>query len=166
MPVTRQGRSRRRAPAWSWWRIAPLDGAIAWAIVLVCLALCMQRIQPFLSKLMLVEALSNLPSQTLPLAEALALTGGLDTLGPSEPQQLARFRYGRQAGQAVGIGLQRDGHTELRLGMRLAVQEPGLAWHTLPLCGLRQPQPGWRTQAPALASGLTDEELPFACSGR
>jgi len=143
-----------------------LDGTIAWAIVLVCLALCVQRIPPFLGKLMLVEAISNLPSQTLPLVEALALTGGLDTLAPADPQLLARFRYGRQEGQAVAVGVQRDGHTELRLGMRLAVQEPGLAWHTLPLCGMRQPPLGWRSQAAALASGMTDEQLPFACSNR
>jgi len=162
----RHGRARRRALAWSWWRIAPLDCAIAWAIVLVCLVLCVQRIPPFLSKLMLVEAITHLPSQTWPLVEALALTGGLDTLGPAEPQLLVRFRYGRQEGQAVAVGTPRDGQTELRLGMRLAVQEPGLAWHTLPLCGLRQPPVGWRSPAAALASGMTDRQLPFACSTR
>jgi hypothetical protein len=162
----RHGRAQRRALAWSWWRIAPLDGAIAWAIVLVCLALCLQRVPPFLSKLTLVEAITNLPSQTWPLVEALALSGGLDTLAAAEPQPLARFRYGLQEGQAVAVVTPRTGQAELRLGMRLAVQVPGLAWHTLPLCGLREPPAGWRSQAAALASGMTEDQLPFACSNR
>lgn len=164
--MIRHGRTQRRALAWSWWRIAPLDAAIAWSIVLVCLALCLQRVPPFLTKLMLMEAMTHLPSQTRPLVEALALTGGLDTLAPAEPQPLARFRYGLQEGQAVAALSRREGEPEVRLGMRLAVQEPGLAWHTLPLCGLREPPAGWRSQAVALASGLTDQELPFACSNR
>ncbi len=158
--------SRGRGQGWSWWRVAPLDSVLACAIVLVCLALCMQRIPPLLSKLRMVEVITSLPTQTLPLVEALAITGGLDTLGPTDPQPLARFRFGRQDGQAVAIGFQPDGQGEVRLGMRLAVQEPGLAWHTLPLCGLRQPPAGWRSEAQALASGLTDEQLPYACSAR
>jgi hypothetical protein len=102
----------------------------------------------------------------VPLAEALALTGSLDTLEPADPQPVALFRYGRQDGQAVAISAPRDGQAELRLGMRLAVQEPGLAWHTLPLCGLRQPPAGWRSQASALAIGVPDQQLPYVCSTR
>jgi hypothetical protein len=79
---------------------------------------------------------------------------------------LARFRYGRQEGQAVAVGIARNSDAEMRLGMRLAVQEQGLAWHTLLLCGLRPTPVGWRSAAAPLASGLTDQQLPFNCSTR
>jgi hypothetical protein len=46
------------------------------AIVLVCLGLCVQQVPPLLNKLRLNEALMNLPAQTWPQLEALALTGG------------------------------------------------------------------------------------------
>lgn len=139
---------------------------MACAIVLVCLGLCVQQVPPLLNKLRLTEALMNLPAQTWPQVEALALTGGLATLAPVEPKPVGNFRYGNQDAQAVAVGLQRDGQTELRLGMRLALQEQGLAWHALPVCGLRQAPAGWRSLAEPLASGIPIEQLLFICSNR
>ncbi len=144
----------------------PLDTALACAIVLVCVTLCVQSIPTLLGKLKLIEAVFNLPAQNWPQAEALALTGRLDTLGPTEPQLLGRFSYGSQEGQALALGIQRDGETELRLGMRLAVAEQGLGWHSLPLCGLREAPAGWNAHAKPLARGIPDQQLPYGCSNR
>lgn len=160
------GPATRAAQPWSWERVVPLDTALACAIVLVCLALCVQSIPPLLGKLKLIEAVSNLPSHNGSQAEALALTGRLDTLGPTEPQLVAGWRYGRQEGQAVATGTSRDGETELSLGMRLAVVEQGLGWHSLPLCGLRETPAGWNAHAQPLARGIPDQQLPYVCSNR
>lgn len=151
---------------WSWQHLAPLDAALACAIVLVCAALCIERIPALLGKLKLVETVFHLPSQNWPQAEALALTGRLDTLDPTEPQLLGSLSYGRQQGQAVATGVQRDGKTELILGMRLAVAEQGLGWHSLPLCGLSQTPAGWKADAKPLARGIPDQQLPYVCSNR
>jgi hypothetical protein len=166
MPMTRRYSAASTAQPLSWERIAPLDSALACAIVLVCVVLCVQSIPPLSGKLRLVEAVINLPSQNWPQAEALALTGRLDTLGPTEPQLLGGLSYGRQEAQAVAIGTQRDGETELSLGMRLAVAEQGLGWHSLPLCGVRPTPAGWSAHAKPLARGIPDQQLPYLCSNR
>jgi hypothetical protein len=166
MPMKPRGPAARAAQPWSWERVAPLDTALACAVVLACLALCIQSVPPLLGKLKLIETVFNLPAQNWPQAEALALTGRLDTLDPTEPQLLAGWRYGRQDGQAVATGSLRDGEAELSLGMRLAVAEQGLGWHSLPLCGLRPAPAGWRAHAQPLAQGIPDQQLPYVCSNR
>jgi hypothetical protein len=148
---------------WSWWRIGPVDSAWAWAIVLVCLGLCMHRVAPWLDKLALQEPLANLRTHTWPQVEALALTGRLDSLPAGPAQQPGRFRYMFDQGQAVAGGVKRDGQTAFQLGMRVAVQDGALAWHVLPVCGLRQDPAGWRSPAQPLAVGLQAAELPWTC---
>ena len=147
----------------SWECVAPLDIAWAAAIVAVCMVLCVQRIPTLLGKLQLMETLLHLPSQNGSQVEALALTGRLDTLDPTEAQLQGRLSYGWQAGQAVATGMNRDGVTEVRLGFRLAVAEAGLSWHSLPLCGLRELPPGWHTPARPMASGMPSQQLPHVC---
>jgi hypothetical protein len=166
MPMKLRYPAARTAQPWTWERIAPLDAALACAIVVVCVVLCVQSIPTLLGKLKLIEAVFSLSSQNLPQAEQLALTGRLDTLDPTEPQHLGGLSYGRQEGQAVAIGIQRDGQTELSLGMRLAVAEQGLGWHSLSLCGLRQTPAGWSAHAKPLARGIQDQQLPYVCSNR
>ncbi len=150
----------------SWVRIAPLEMAWSGAIVVVCMVLCVQRVPALLSKVQLMETVFQLPSQNGTQLEALALTGRLDTLAPMEPQLRGRLSYGWQEGQAVAMGTQRDGLIELSLGMRLAVTEQSLGWHSLPLCGLRETPPGWNTHAKPLARGVPSQQLPFVCRPR
>ena len=161
-----RGRAGGGPTSGSWECVAPLDIACAGAIVVVCVVLCVQRIPTLLGKLKLIETVFHLPSQNGSQVEALALTGRLDTLDPTEPQLRGRLSYGWQEGQAVATGTQRDGVTELRLGLRLAVAEPGLGWHTLPLCGLREAPTGWHTNAQPLASGMPSQQLPYVCRPR
>jgi hypothetical protein len=165
MPLRRPSPALRATP-WSWWRIGPLDSALAGAIVLVCLGWGIPHVPLLLGKLVLLEPLAHLRTHTAQAAESLALTGRLDALPPVEPQASGRFRYGRDQGQMVAFGVKRDGQTAFALGMRLAVLEPGPAWHALPLCGQRPAPAGWRSPARPLATGLADTELPWVCSVR
>lgn len=150
----------------TWWRLLPLDMSLACAVIAVSSVMVLGHVPRLLDKLHLVEVLIQAPTMALQAMERIALTGSTQSPGAAKaPLASGRFMYGLDGTQLIASGKLRPEQAGFRLSLRPAIDEAGLGWHVLWLCGLRQVPAGWQTTAPALAENLPAETLPHMCRG-
>ena len=151
-------------------RSLPMDLTLSACIVFVASAVCVSQVPVILAKARLAEPLIGLATVRLDDVEAYALQGRL--MPPSGHTEAAadntrtRFVYERD-GSSLSVGGGVDPRrSPFRLGLRPALDDAGVGWTVLWLCGQREPPAGWSAVSPPLVQGLTPDQLPSVCAQR
>jgi hypothetical protein len=151
-------------------RSLPMDLTLSACIVFAASAVCVSQVPAILAKARLTEPLIGLGTARLDAVEAYALQGRL--IPSSERTEAAadnartQFVYERDGSSLLVSGGVDPRRSPFRLGLRPALDDAGIGWTVLWLCGQREPPAGWSAVSPPLVQGLAPEQLPSVCARR
>jgi len=151
----------------SWYHVLPLDSTLSIGIMAIVTVLIVGDIHVSASKARMTEVFYQLSTSRAAAMERIAVEGMLTApsnhLSPVQTGASSKFSYQMDGTSLFAEGRLRANEQPFRLALHPAVEEAGVGWAVLWLCGNRKPPPGWSTSAAQMTANLTPEQLPSIC---